>query len=232
MWETEIELTVAQAADANKVIEQLTGQLGLYTFENCGERLNVALPLLKASIDMGAAATRLLMIDPVQYGNAAEAMFRPQLERYLRAVYFASPNLTTDKQVVAFLDHDKISIPFDDLAKRASAEIVRQIGKPDDPMAKAFANIIILEKHDLHGAVHGGQLVVHRYLNECLAYNPWALAQGAVITSMMLLSLLAYSQAAHLHGSGFIATPEFAKTLVEVMPAFKQAIEAGTLVQD
>lgn len=228
MWDIEIDQTIAHAAQANKVIEQITAQLGHYTFENCGERLNVALPLLKASIDIGAAATRLLMLDPVQYGGAAEAMLRPQLERYLRAIYFASPNLTTDSEVRAFLDDDEISVSFRKLTESVADEVVRQIGKAGDPMATAFSKIVILEKDDLHGAVHGGRMVVLRYLNESLAYNPWTLSHGLLVQGMMLLGLLAFSQAVHLHGSGsMITTSDFARSLVEAMPAFKQVVESG-----
>ncbi len=227
MWDDEIEQTKAHAVRANSVIEKFTEQLSHYTFENSGDRLNVALPLLKASIDIAAAATRLLTLDPVQYGGAAEAMFRPQLERYLRAVYFASPNLTTDEQVRAFLDEDKFKVQFDDLTKSVAAELVRQIGKPNDPLATAFSNIVIFEKHDLHGAVHGGRLVVLRYLNEWVAYNPWPLSYGTQVDAMLHLCILAYGQAAYLHGSDLIITPDFAKAWVEAMPEFAETIAVG-----
>jgi hypothetical protein len=227
MWDDEIERTKAHAVRVNNVIEKITEQLSHYTYENSGDRLNVALPLLKASIDIAAAATRLLTLDPVQYGGAAEAMFRPQLERYLRAVYFASPNLTTDEQVREFLDEDKFKVKFDDLTKCVAAELVRQIGRPNDPLAAAFAAIVLFEKQDLHGAVHGGRLVVLRYLNEWVAYNPWPLSHGAQVEAMFRLCILAYCQAAYIHGSDLLVTPEFAQALNDATPDFAELIANG-----
>ncbi|GGA40857.1 hypothetical protein [Dyella nitratireducens] len=233
MWETETAATISHATTANQLIEQLTGQLAQFVFEKSTSRQCVALPLLKASIDAAAAATRLLMVDPIQYGSAAEALFRPQLERYMRAIYFGSPHLTTDEQVRAFLEDDKISITFDHLAERVGEEIVRQIGKPDDMLGKLFGAALVLEKRDLHGAVHGGQLVVRRYLNDALAFNPWVLSTGAIIMMMLALAMLAFSQYALLCGAKQMNTSvDFAKMLVAAFPAMKLAIDPSTPLPD
>jgi hypothetical protein len=65
MWEAETRKVMTRAAEANKIIEMLTGQLSQYTLENPTERKILAIALLKASIDIAAAATRLLMIDTI-----------------------------------------------------------------------------------------------------------------------------------------------------------------------
>jgi hypothetical protein len=229
MWEAEIEDVVARATKANKLIEMLTDQLSQYTLREPSERQVLALALLKASIDIGAAATRLLMVDTIQYGGATEAMFRPQLERYLRAIYFGSPKLSTDKQLKAFIEDDKIAISFDDLAKAVGDEVVAQFGRTEVSAGQKFAQILILEKRDLHGAVHGGKMVALRYMNEYVAYDPTVLSKAPFIESMMLLALLAYSQSVHMLGSKvMIATPEFATLLAAVSPTFAAEIEAGT----
>ena len=233
MWEPETEQTVAHATAANKLIEQLTEQLGLSTFDIKSERHQIAYPLLKSSIDVAAAATRLLMLDPVQYGSAAESLFRPQLERYLRAVYFGSPILTTDEQVHAFLDDDKIDIAFGPLVTKASDVIVNQSAQPDPTLSALFATIIIATKDDLHGAVHGGRLVVRRYLNEYLAFNPWVLSHGLAIQAVMFLSMLAFSQFAVLKGAKQLeSTLDFAKMLVEAIPAMRSAVDPSTPLMD
>jgi hypothetical protein len=233
MWDTEIEQVKARATDANRVIEMLTEQLGQYTLENPTERKVLAIALLKASIDMGAAATRLLMLDPIQYGGAAEAMFRPQLERYLRAVYFGSPKLATDAQLRAFVDDDKIDIYFEPLAKAVGDELLAQFDKTDVSAGQKFADILILEKKDLHGAVHGGKMVALRYMNDHVAYDPTVLSKAPFIESMMLLALLACSQAVHMLGSKvMIATPEFAQVLSGISSAWKQALDEASRAAD
>lgn len=241
MWEVEVQQTQQRAKDANALIENITEQMELYQYDNCDQRMLVALPLLKSSIDVAAAATRLLTIDPVQYGSAAEALFRPQLERYMRAVYFASPTLTSDAEVQTFFQDDKLpkrkplgkpdakarDVSFEDLVKAVAAEIVRQAGKDDDPLAQGFTEAITLEKRDLHGAVHGGRIVVRRYLTDVLAHNPWALAQGALISAMTAMSVLALSQVAHIcgqrHGvAEFRITSGFAALLRKMMPGMPE----------
>jgi len=241
MWDVEIEQTKQRASSANKVIEQLTEQLALYAWENSDQRLLVALPLLQSSIDVAAAATRLLTTDPVQYGSAAEAMFRPQLERYMRAVFFGSSVLSTDAEVLAFFENDEMpkrkppnnpnakarTISFDMLTQSVAEEVIRQTGKDGVAVAQGFADAIRLERDDLHGAVHGGRMVIRRYLTDVLAHNPWALAQGALINAMMLFSILALSQAAHLHGvrnggAEFRVTSAFGKLLREILPGMPE----------
>jgi hypothetical protein len=226
MWDAEIEQVKARATEANRVIAMLTDHLGQYTLENPTERKILAIALLKASIDIGAAATRLLMLDPIQYGGAVEAMFRPQLERYFRAVYFGSPKLATDAQLKAFVEDDKMDVYFEPLAKAVGDELLAQFGKTDVSLGQNFANILILEKRDLHGAVHGGKMVALRYMNDHVAYDPTVLSKAPFIESMMLLALLACSQAVHMLGSTvMIATPEFAQVLAGISPAWKQALE-------
>lgn len=227
MWDAEIEQVVARATDANRRIEMVTSQLSHYALENPTERAVVAIALLKASIDIAAAATRLLMLDPIQYGGAAEAMFRPQLERYLRAVYFGSPKLSTDAQFKAFVEEDKIAIGFDDLAKAVGNEVLAQFGKTDLSPGQRFADILIFEKRDLHGSVHGGKMVALRYMNDGVAYDPTVLAKAPFVESMTLLALMAWSQTVHMMGAKFaIATPEFAAELATISPDWKAALEA------
>lgn len=232
MWDTEIEQTMQHAANANEVIEKITEQIAPYVFENSSERIHVAIPLLKSSIDIAAAATRLLTIDPVQYGGAAEAMYRPQLERYLRAVFYGSPALTTDAAVHDFLENDRMQLSFDDLANAASAELISQFGGTEDFVQK-IAGAITLEKKDLHGSVHGGRIVLRRYQNEYVAHNPWSLAQGAQIQIMMLLAILAFTQVVHLHGmnggSGkLVVSDEFSALLHRALPGLPKPISGET----
>ena len=238
MWETEIEETIRHAQKANIVVAQLTEQLDLYKFDNCDERILVALPLLKSSIDVAAAAIKLLTLNPVEYGGAAEAMFRLQLERYMRAVFFGSPALTDNDEVRAFREDDKMpvrpkprpgktgrAISFDTLTTSVGEEIAKQTGKEAEALASGLANAIIFEKEGLHGAVHGGRFVIRRYSSDggVLAHNPWALAQGYHIKCVMLIALLALVQAAHLHGlrkgsNVFLVTREFEELLRQSLP--------------
>jgi hypothetical protein len=212
MWEAEIEQTQKHACVAYGVIAQLTEQLTLYNFDNCDERMLVALPLLKSSFDMAAATTKLLSLDPVEYGGAAEAMFRPQLERYMRAVLFGSAALTSDVEVHEFFESDKMpkrsgrggapkrDISFAQLTQDVASEIVRQTGRDDQTVADKFAALLTHDRN-IHGAVHGGQIVLRRYLTPGgLAHNPSTMAGGEHITCTVALGVLALSQAAHLHG--------------------------------
>jgi hypothetical protein len=228
MWGNEIEQIVARATESNRVIEMLTHELGHYTLEKPTERAILAIALLKASIDIAAAATRLLMLDPIQYGGAAEAMFRPQLERYLRAIYFGSSKLSSEKQFKDFVEDDKIAIQFDDLAKAVGDEVLGQFGKTDLSPGQQFASILILEKRDLHGSVHGGKMVALRYMNDGVAYDPTVLSKAPFVESMMLLALMACSQTAHMMGSKvMVASPGFAAALANISPAWKEALEAA-----
>ncbi|OOG47477.1 hypothetical protein B0E52_03615 [Rhodanobacter sp. C06] len=237
MWDAEIEQTKRHAARANEIIEKITEQITPYVFENSCARIHVAIPLLKSSIDIAAAATHLLTTDPVQYGSAAEAMYRPQLERYLRAIFFGSPALTTDDEVHGFLENDRMprrpisssrEIAFGVLADRVSAELVTQFGGTEE-FAQQIADAIKLDKKDLHGSVHGGRIVLQRYQNEYVAHHPWALAQGAQIQITMLLAILAFTQVVHLHGmnggSGkLVVSGEFSALLHQVMPRLPKPI--------
>jgi hypothetical protein len=157
-------------------------------------------------------------------------MFRPQLERYLRAIYFGSPKLSTDKQLKDFIEDDKITILFDDLAKAVGDEMLAQFGRTDLSLGQEFANVLLLEKRDLHGSVHGGQMVALRYMNEHVIYDPTVLSKAPFIESIMLLALLAYSQSVHMHGSKvMITTPDFAAMLAEGSPAWREALATATL---
>jgi hypothetical protein len=238
MWEVEIERTKALAFDANVFIEKLTEELTRYAFNDCTERMLIVLPLLKSAIDMGAAATRLLIMDPIQYGSAAEAMLRPQLERFTRAVYFAAPTPADDAAVHAFFESDvppsvlvpnrtdgkKRKLTFDELTRLVADELARQYGRVGDPVSKEFAEAVALITNDLHGAVHGGNLVVRRYLMDAsVIYCPLPLSEGAIIRTMAALSFLAAIQVAHLHGSPFQASAEFDVLLRAVFPKAPKA---------
>jgi len=247
-WKTQIEQTVKHAEGAHRLTMMLPEQLGLYEFNDCDERVLVALPLLRSSIDMAAAATKLLTIDPVTYGGAAEAMFRPQLERYMRAVLFGSPNLTDDDEVHAFREEDEMprrpkpppgkkspKITFDDLTATVASEIVQQTHNVQAALAEGLSDAIVFEKEGLHGAVHGGRIVIRRYSSDggILAHNPWALAQGHHIQCVTALGLLALVQAAHLYGvrnntNEFRATNAFAKLLSDMYPGMPKPLSQKT----
>jgi hypothetical protein len=97
-------------------------------------------------------------------------------------------------------------------------------------MGQNFANILILEKRDLHGAVHGGKMVALRYMNDHVAYDPTVLSKAPFIESMMFLGLLACSQAVHMLGSKVM--PEFAQVLAVIFPAWKQALDDASRTAD
>ena len=86
-------------------------------------------------------------------------------------------------------------------------------------LAEAFGH-----DKNCHGAVHGGRIVLSRYLVDgILAYNPHVLAGGEHTTVTVALGVLSLTQVAHIHGMhtgkhGFRATTEFATLLHEMWP--------------
>ena len=65
MWDKERAEIQRRASEANLVVEGITGELAQLPFDKPTERTRLALALLKLSIDLAAASTRLLRLRPL-----------------------------------------------------------------------------------------------------------------------------------------------------------------------
>lgn len=144
--------------------------IGVFNYPKETERLRLALSLMTASCDHGRALARLVEQDPYELGISAFALFRPQLESFLRGSYFASPASAPDKVVKNFLAKDKMPEIVGANGKRTTitlqqlADIAgRRFSKTVPTDWNKLPGLVAYAGKQLHGLVHGGNIVVQLY---------------------------------------------------------------------
>lgn len=140
--------------------------------DRSNRRQVVSLTLLTASVDQGRGLGRLLADDPVRYGAPAMALFRPQLEQFLRGALFSDQTYSTDVELEAFekkeempsrtVEGQSVRIPMWMLAEHAAAIIARGVDIAPEMLAK-LPGMVRLSSREIHGLVHGGTVVFHLY---------------------------------------------------------------------
>lgn len=158
------------AAKTRVMVEKLRLFVSAMHFPEPTPRKQLATALLMASMEHAEAVAFLLENGPRYHGMPAMALVRPQIECFLRGVFFHS-EATTDQEVMNFIQRDELPKRADDagrkrsismaqmenIATQAFGEISKQLSK--EPMPKIFA----VSPKELHGLVHGGAEVLDLY---------------------------------------------------------------------
>jgi hypothetical protein len=200
VWEQELLEIRKHASDANGIVEAITDELSRYEFNEPSERLRLSLSMLKSSIDLAAASTRLLVLDPIAYGSAFTTLNRPQLERFARGIFFGSQRLAADSDLKCFMQHDKMKkISFDKVFHAALEEINRRSANSGKHGGTEMLAFLKNAKKYLDGAVHGGKVVYRGYYNDMVCFDPRPLADGRLIKNMTAVALVAMTQIIYLH---------------------------------
>ena len=210
MWDSELREIQDRASAANELVEGITGELGQFPFDKPTDRTRLALTLLKSSIDLASASTRLLRLDPIQYGSASATLARPQLERFLRGTFFGSPALTTDEEVSAFLTKEDLpkrthedgqvrQVTFSFLTRMVEEQILRQAGHHVG--TSGLTATLKRAMTYLNGSVHGGTIVHASYGNDMVCFDPRPFATGELLTNIVVMALLAMTQIGQIHSN-------------------------------
>jgi len=201
VWEQELLEIRKHASDANGIVEAITDELGRYEFNEPSERLRLSLSMLKSSIDLAAASTRLLVLNPIAYGSAFTTLNRPQLERFARGIFFGSQKLATDRDLERFLQFDKMpkKVSFDKVFNAALEEIERQYANRGKLGETEMLSFLRSAKKYLDGSVHGGKVVHLSHYNDMVCFDPRPLADGRLIKNMTIVALVAMTQVTYLH---------------------------------
>jgi hypothetical protein len=210
MWDAELLEIKRRSSTSNELIEAVTGELHQFPFTQATDRIWAALPLLKSSIDIGAASTQLLLQDPIQYGIASAALHRPQLEQFLRGAFFGCAALTTGDEVARFLKNEDMpkrpnkqgeekSVTLNFMARAVAKEISKKSTGTEPPAWEKLPNMVEYAKKFLDSAVHGGSAVHASYYNDMVCFDPRPLADGALIANTAVIALLAMTQISQLY---------------------------------
>ncbi|WP_423179994.1 hypothetical protein [Stenotrophomonas sp. CASM106] len=156
------ESLIALASDAQQVIDATRAAMADGAGGPRTERRMAAGGLLVYALDIAWSACHLLRTDPVRTHIVVLTLWRPLLEVWLRAAFFALE--ATDDEVAAFLQKGKLPRrnPKDprDFSPRLIAGLVGPTICPDEP---DLLNDLGAEVKDWHGLVHGGNIVVDLY---------------------------------------------------------------------
>jgi hypothetical protein len=158
------------AAKTRMMVEKLRLFVSAMRFPEPTPRKHLAAALLMASMEHAEAVAFLLEHGPRYHGMPAIALVRPQIECFLRGVFFHS-EATSDQEVTNFIQRDELPkrsdadgrkrpismAQMEDVTTQAFGEISKQLSK--DPMPKLFA----VSPKELHGLVHGGAEVLDLY---------------------------------------------------------------------
>ena len=133
------------------------------------ERVAVAGALLAYGLDIAWSICHLLRTEPQRSHVVALTLWRPLVETWLRAVFFAIE--ATEEELTAFRTRDELpkrawpSKPrqLHEIKTSLIAKLVSSAICPEAPeLIQALAN----ELNDWHGFVHGGEIVVTLFDNE------------------------------------------------------------------
>lgn len=144
--------------------------MGGFSYPQETDRLRLVLSLLTASCDHGRALAHLVEQDPYELGVGAFALFRPQLENFLRGSYFSDTANASDEVVKNFLAKDKMPELVGVNGKKAIitlqqlADIAgRHFSKTVPTDWQKLPGLVTYAGKQLHGLVHGGNVIVQLY---------------------------------------------------------------------
>lgn len=158
------------AAKTRVLVERLRLFVSSMAFNEPTPRRKLATTLLMASMEHAEAVAFLMEHGPRYYGMPAIALLRPQMECFLRGVFFHS-SAASEQEVRDFMQHDRLPkrpdsngkmhpISLNEMEAIACQEftsISTQLS--GNPIPQLFS----FRPQELHGLVHGGVDLVVRY---------------------------------------------------------------------
>jgi hypothetical protein len=157
------------AARTRALVEQLRLHVSSMRFPEVTSRRHLATSLLMASLEHGEAIAFLMEHGPRYHGTPASALARPQIECFLRGVFFHS-QAATDLEVDNFIQHDEWPKRPDGKQKRKlslgdmETLAIQEFGLISAQLSSApLTQLFPFSPRDLHGLVHGGASMVDRY---------------------------------------------------------------------
>lgn len=152
----------------------LAAQLRLFvssmSFNEPTPRRQLATTMLMASMEHAEAVAFLMEHGPYYYGMPAIALLRPQIECFLRGVFFHS-SAVSEQEVSDFVQHDRLPkrpdgngrmrpISLNEMETIAHQEFTNiSVQLSGNPISRLFP----FRPQELHGLVHGGADLVLRY---------------------------------------------------------------------
>jgi hypothetical protein len=157
------------ATKTRLLIQELRLFVSSMRFSEPTSRRRLATSLLMASMEHGEGAAFLMEQGPLYYGSPASALARPQIECFLRGVFFHS-DASTDQEVVAFIENDEWPTRLDGKSKRKvslgdmETIAIEGLGKISAQLSSIpMTQLFPFQPNELHGFVHGGAALVKNY---------------------------------------------------------------------
>lgn len=107
------------AAKTRLMVEELRRFVSSMRFPEATPRKQLSAALLMASMEHAEAVAFLLEHGPHYHGMPAMTLLRPQIECFLRGVFFHS-DAATDQEVTDFIEHDELPKRTDRDGKKAT----------------------------------------------------------------------------------------------------------------
>ena len=144
-------------------------------------RAGLSLALTLASLDHGASATQLIGLDSKVHRASIAALFRAQLETFVRAVFFGSPSGATDYEVELFITQDKLPRRLEREGKKEKGEYANKRKRQDEmtfamfgdfaaamldprnPNGPAMAQMLKFDERNIQGFVQGASILYRLY---------------------------------------------------------------------
>lgn len=158
------------AAKTRILVERLRLFVSSMSFNEPTPRRQLATTLLMASMEHAEAVAFLMEHGPRYYGMPAIALLRPQIECFLRGIFFHS-SAASEQEVRDFIQHDRLPrrsdgngkmrpISLNEMEAIACQEFTSiSMQLSGTPVSRLFS----FRPQELHGLVHGGADMVVRY---------------------------------------------------------------------
>lgn len=163
-----LQAVAARVLDAQRNAMTAVGEIELAHFDALPEiarvRALVAVTLLKASCDVGLAASTLLATSLEDFVAAALALHRTQIETYARGVFFKSA--ATDAELRRFVERDEMPKRLRSNGRRSTittAEVLQAAAHVEDMDAAKLQGMMDNVWAGLCGVVHGGRPLLQTY---------------------------------------------------------------------
>lgn len=157
------------ATKTRLLIQELRLFVSSMRFSKPTPRRRLATSLLMASMEHGEGASFLMEQGPLYYGSPASALARPQIECFLRGVFFHS-DAATDQEVAAFIEEDEWPMRLDGKSKRKvslgdmETIVTQELGNISTQLSSTpMTQLFPFQPNELHGFVHGGAGLVRNY---------------------------------------------------------------------
>lgn len=156
------ESLIALATDAQHIVEVTRAAMADGAGGPRTERRMAAGGLLAYALDIAWSSCHLLRTDPMRTHIVVLTLWRPLLEVWLRASFFALE--AADDEVTAFLKDGQLPRRNPRNKKDFSPRLIAQlIGPKICPESPGLLNELAEEVKDWHGLIHGGNVVVDLY---------------------------------------------------------------------